>query len=239
MTRGEQLKKAREAKGKTLDEVYAATRIQPYLIRALEEDRPTDLAPIYEESMLRSYCAFLGIDLKEPSREKELFQEKEKEERRPQKESVKFTPRSFVKRGIPLTKLVFLIILFVFAIFAFKIGKSISLWRATSAEKKKSSFVSQEGQSVAEVKGIFPKLCIRAKENCWLKVKLDGNTVFRGTLKRGSTETWQARKKIEFSLGNAGGVKVEVNGRLIRSLGKRGQVIKNIVVTKEGLSAPK
>ena len=63
--------------------------------------------------------------------------------------------------------------------------------------------------------------------------------VFQNILKKGRYESWQADQKIEFSLGNAGVVDLEVNGKLVSNLGRRGQVIKNIVITREGLTIPR
>jgi len=82
------------------------------------------------------------------------------------------------------------------------------------------------------------KLIIRAQEDCYIQVKTDGHTVFQGTLKKGRFETWQAKEKIIFSLGNAGAVSLEVNGRPIPSIGRKGQSLKNITITKDGLAIP-
>jgi len=71
------------------------------------------------------------------------------------------------------------------------------------------------------------------------EVKIDGKTVFKNILRKGHFEQWEAEEKIEFSLGNAGGVEVEVNGKLISALGRRAQAIRNITVTKDGLTAPR
>lgn len=83
------------------------------------------------------------------------------------------------------------------------------------------------------------KLGIRAKEDCWMQVKSDGKVIFQSNLKKGRFENWQAKEKIELSLGNAGVVELEVNGKIIPSLGRRGQQIKNILITKDGLSTPR
>lgn len=79
-------------------------------------------------------------------------------------------------------------------------------------------------------------LVIRARENCWVYLKADGKVLFQRVLEKGRFESWQAKDKIELSLGNAGGVELEVNGQVFSSLGRRGQVRKNIVITKEGLN---
>jgi len=79
-------------------------------------------------------------------------------------------------------------------------------------------------------------LDIRAKENCFIQVKSDGRVIFQNILKKGRSESWQAKDKIELSLGNAGAVELEVNGKRISGMGRRGQAIKNILITKEGLN---
>ncbi len=83
------------------------------------------------------------------------------------------------------------------------------------------------------------RLGIRAKGDCWIQVKSDGKIIFQNNLKKGRSENWQAKEKIELSLGNAGVVELEVNGKFISSLGRRGQSIKNILITKDGLSIPR
>ena len=79
-------------------------------------------------------------------------------------------------------------------------------------------------------------LTLHAKDNCFVQLKTDKKTVFQGILKKGRSESWSANERIDFSLGNAGVVELEVNGKFIPSLGRKGQALKNIVVTKEGLS---
>jgi len=72
-----------------------------------------------------------------------------------------------------------------------------------------------------------------------MQVKVDGKTVFQSVLFRGRMENWTARERIELWLGSAGGVEVEINGSRIPSLGRKGQVLKNIVITKDGLKVSK
>jgi len=79
------------------------------------------------------------------------------------------------------------------------------------------------------------KLSMHAKEDCWVQIKVDGRFVGRNVLKKGKTETWQAKEKIEFSLNNAGAVDLEVNNKPVLSLGRRNQAINNALINKEGL----
>ena len=82
-------------------------------------------------------------------------------------------------------------------------------------------------------------LVLRAKEKTWLQVKVDGKIVFQGILAKGVAENWQAKEKIELWLGNAGVVQLEMNGRLLEKIGRPGQTLKHVVVTKAGLSIEK
>jgi len=79
------------------------------------------------------------------------------------------------------------------------------------------------------------RLGIRSRENCWISLRVDGKLVFQRVLEKGRFESWQAKNKIELSLGNAGVVELEVNGQLFSNLGRKGQALKNILITKEGL----
>jgi len=83
------------------------------------------------------------------------------------------------------------------------------------------------------------KLGIAAKADCYIHLKKDGKTVFQSVLKKGRFETWDAKEKFDLTLGNAQAVELQVNGKVISNLGRKGQTIKNILITKEGLSIPR
>jgi hypothetical protein len=69
-----------------------------------------------------------------------------------------------------------------------------------------------------------------------MQVRVDGKVAFQNILKKSRAESWQAKERIVLSVANAGVVDLEVNGKLISNLGRRGQALKNITVTKEGLT---
>jgi cytoskeletal protein RodZ len=82
-------------------------------------------------------------------------------------------------------------------------------------------------------------LGIRTKENCWISLRLDGKLIFQRVLEKGRFESWDAKDKIELSLGNGNAVELQVNGQIFSNLGRKNQALKNIVITKEGLSVGK
>ncbi|MDD2865900.1 MAG: helix-turn-helix domain-containing protein [Candidatus Omnitrophica bacterium] len=82
-------------------------------------------------------------------------------------------------------------------------------------------------------------LVVRARAKTWLQVKVDGRVVFQSVLARGAAESWTAAKKIEMVIGNAGAVELELNGRILERIGRPGQTLKHVVVTRDGLTVNK
>lgn len=62
-------------------------------------------------------------------------------------------------------------------------------------------------------------------EYAWMRVIVDGDEVFAGSLEAGTTRTWRARESVALRCGNAGGVEATVNGEPLGLLGERGQVV--------------
>jgi len=58
----------------------------------------------------------------------------------------------------------------------------------------------------------------------------DGEKVFGGTITAGVSRKFEARKTFSITLGNAGGVRVSIDGRPLAPLGRPGQVVRNIVL---------
>jgi cytoskeleton protein RodZ len=260
---GARLKKLRLEKGISLQEAHHKTKIHTDILKAIEEDSFINLTPVYVKGFLKLYAKFLGVDPREYIAD---YKEPQKPVRLSivqDKPSLLLLSTSFLKSffqrliKIKILKKAFIaILILLFFIGLFNLGKSISSklslrWQArkarvstaalSSAKEKKSqldkiekplSTTAQKNKDVAF--GI--KLGIRAREDCWLQVRSDGRVVFQNVLKKGRFENWQAKDKIELSVGNAGGIDLEINGKIIPSLGRRGQVLKNILINKQGLS---
>jgi len=79
-------------------------------------------------------------------------------------------------------------------------------------------------------------LTVRANQNSWLRVKIDGITVFQSVLRIGAVETWLADKEIEISGRNINQLEFELNGKMIGTLGRKDRNAKKVVITKRGLS---
>lgn len=67
----------------------------------------------------------------------------------------------------------------------------------------------------------------------WVQVTVDGVRVFVGTLEPGETRTWEGQESVALRVGNAGGVRVTVNGEPRGLLGELGEV-KDVEWVRQG-----
>jgi cytoskeleton protein RodZ len=69
-------------------------------------------------------------------------------------------------------------------------------------------------------------VALRAVGDSWISVRdAKGRTVFSGTLTRGQARRFSDQKSLRLVLGNAGAVRLTVNGRVIGSAGRAGEVV--------------
>lgn len=122
-----------------------------------------------------------------------------------------------------------------------------SVKQVTSEKQTKSEKPTKPAQEAAATKEnvkqppapVVPdtlRLTMFAEADTWVQVKQDGRVVFRGTLKKLSSETWQANEGFELRINDAGAVKLELNGKILSPLGRKGQPLSKVMITKkEGL----
>ena len=247
---GTKLKSLRLQKGLSLEEVHKKTKIHLNILKAIEEDSLINFSPVYIKGFLKIYCKFLGVDprdcipdYKEPKSKIIYVSDlQEKPASSFKIPSLRFF--SLKAMHIKPKVMVTVILILIFIIGLFNLGKFISSKSSRSSRRTELPLVASSRpdnrapisklQNLPVVKIIT--LDIHAKENCFIQVKADGRVIFQNILKNGRSESWQAKDKIELSLGNAGVVELEVNGKRISGLGRRGQAIRNILITKEGLN---
>lgn len=75
-------------------------------------------------------------------------------------------------------------------------------------------------------------LAMNLTEASWMRVDVDGKTEFVGIVPKGATRQWQAQKKLQVRVGNAGAVMLTYNDQKIGPAGKPGQAITRIFEPK-------
>lgn len=243
---GKRLKDERKKRGISPGDVYKRIKISQSVILAMEDDNFEILSPVYMKSFLKIYAKFLGLDSKEIMNSYCEHVGLEIQEEKPRiineqpvidKESI-FNRLSLLlrrKKRFLVFLLCSLIVLFLFGRLISNIKRKSTIKAEALKESKLSgSAESQDAASVFNL-GSSLRLSVRAKADCWMRVKVDGKLIFQGTLKKGEMENWQAKKKIEVKLGNPAGVDLELNGRLLEQFGKRTAKSRYVTITKEGI----
>lgn len=248
---GARLKKIRLEKGISLEEVHKQTKIHLNILKAIEEDSVMNLSTIYIKGFLKIYCKFLGVD---PRNYIPDYKEFQTTLRYTPDNIIEEKPDSFLKSSclklvfflprIKIKKVFIFILIAISVIGLFNLGKHLSSKHQALSGKIKLPAVMpvkiEKKNQPDKLQKLPPaamiRLGIHTRENCFVHLKADGRVVFQGILRKGVSESWQAKEKIELSLGNAGVVELEINGQRFSNLGRKGQALKNILITKEGLN---
>jgi cytoskeleton protein RodZ len=255
-TAGARLKKIRQERGLSLEDVQKKTKIHLNVLRTIEGDSISDLSPIYLKGFIKIYCNYLGLDAKDY-----IGQSNQPPKPilnatvgRPLGERIEKKP-SFIKNAsiklstwhppANLKKIIIFAVLAVILIFlGINLIKFISLRhkRSRSLERTKLSMPVSTPKTITppqvKVQKDIPQgftLGIFARNKSWISAKVDGKVVFHGVLVRGRSETWHAKEQVELALGDAGAVELQVNDQRFTTLGRRGQSLKNVVINKDGL----
>jgi cytoskeletal protein RodZ len=255
-TVGARLKKMRQEKGLSLEDMQKKTKIHFNVLRAIEGDSVLDLSPIYLKGFIKIYCSYLGLDIKDymetsvsPVKPvlnatvgRPIGERVEKKQSLVKDVSLKLgTTNSLLN----LKKIIIFLVLGLIVIFlGVNLIKFITSKKKNSLEKTKllmsASRPGLKSSAVAHTKiskdltggftvGIF------ARDKSWITAKADGKIIFHGALARGRSQTWRAKEKIELSLGDAGAVELQINDQRFPNLGRRGKPLKNVLINKEGL----
>jgi len=241
---GEVLRNRREALGIPLEQVYAHLRIPVRWLVAMEEDR-FDLfdSPQYAKGFVRSYADFLGL---EPEPLVQAVATAFPHRRGPQLVApggeVPIRP---VAQPSGLRR--------VFG-WAALVATSALVWlgyvgyqqlRAFYSEGEPAQVEQPAGRPVAPVPApriLEPaatppvpaamagepvvRMVLSAEDLSWLRVVVDGRRVFEGFLRAREQREWEATSSLQVVIGNAGGVRVQVNGQDLGFLGAPGEVVR-------------
>lgn len=253
---GKTLRKIREAKKLSIQEVSERTRIPKKNIFSIEEDRLSEFSSaFYAKSFVKSYSEFLGAaedkvvkGFLEESPGKDKPKLVLKGEEAPDRWFIKY------KRliGLGLISIFALWILFTGFV---KIGRflkdlsqrhkaRVALKKEEDSRVKAQRPLPQDAVKTQEDNAASPvdlpkkisdiELEITARYNTWIQIKSGEELLFRGILKKNSSDVWRSDKDISLELGNAGGVNLKLNGKKLGYPGKRGEK-KEIIVTKDGI----
>jgi len=248
---GEDLKALREARGLSLNDIFATTRISIFNLMALEKGDFKSLpSPIYTKSFIGEYSKAIGID------EKPLLDRYEgylataskpaetEEIRKPWPESNR--RYLFLYGSLALVIAAGLIVLAVFLYHGDKPATPSSPIAKPALEPaappaaniaKPAAISPQTAATVSAVpekkalpspdQGLTDKyhLVIEARELTWIRIVTDRKTRSEVLLKPGEKIERRAAEGFRLDIGNAGGVDLFFQGKPLGAPGKRGAVV--------------
>jgi len=250
-TLGIRLRELREAKGVSLDDIARSTRVGRRHLEALETDTWAELpAPVFVKGFIRAYCDFLDASPAEPLR---LYQEASGEPVKALRVQHATTRAVPSRRAGPLVVSVILFVALGASLFALRAGLKGSTRQAppqttASAPAKvdpapaptpapAATAPVAPGQPVpvpvAEPKPPGQRLVMRAVEPTWIRVQVDEGQVAEELLQAGAVREWTAARRFVLTVGNAGGLELDLNGKRMPSLGAKGAVIQRLVLPQE------
>jgi cytoskeletal protein RodZ len=247
---GEKLRVAREKKTWSLTEAEEITKIRARYLEALEaEDYGIIPGIAYVKGFLQTYARHLDLD---PEEILALYKSSSIPEKKP---SLKMplhpsSSRPWWRRPTRTLIMALLVIVLVVAI-AHWSPHNQKVVSYTPSPLPSAPAASESGESAADSESAEKEIAenspassveeglnvqLEFNQNCWLLVKADGKVALEGEYAVGTTKEIKASEKIEFvTVGNAGGLIITINGTVQPSLGDSGQVVNNIVLTKDNI----
>jgi cytoskeleton protein RodZ len=242
VTVGEILREARRKKGITLEQAQAATRIRLKYLQALEEDDYAVLpGPVYARGFLRNYAAYLGLI---PEEIVDLYRQQHPEAAR---SMMGVRPHQPIRNPIsrhtwspPTSAVTFsiMIVLVLLLNWAYAhVFPSAQQRQVGEVEPKDLAGIAIPEPSptplptaspaptatpAATPKAVVLTLDLRALRDTNVRVVVDGDVRFEGTMRRGALQVWSGRSiAVRASSGDA--LEIKVNGQPAGTLGPNGQ----------------
>ncbi|MFC1888377.1 RodZ domain-containing protein [Thermodesulfobacteriota bacterium] len=254
---GECLRKIREEKSLSIEEISRITKISKRYLTAIENDDFEQLpAPTFARGFIRAYANFVGID------SEEIVQKYRERHEGLQKEDVvqldsrldRLQARWIAAAAVTLVVLV-----------------AGLLWWGKGEEEPVPSDEGRDTEQIETLKkelglkdivpeeGVAPdvepgskevlvegevavppseesgiELQVVAVEKTWIMVTVDDGEALEFMFEKGKSLNWTGDEKITIKVGNAGGVKLFLNGAPLEPLGPAG-IVKSTTFTRESV----
>jgi cytoskeletal protein RodZ len=231
---GEQLKQARLALHVSVKDITQATKIQPWVLEALEANRlHLSMSLVYVKGFLATYAKFLRLD--PDTLMAQLFPDRPDEheagtpERPPLKRSESFAERALTLLNTlapawPLVRRVGMVAIGIASLVVLIKVNPFRFLPMTSTHHHEASLSvttrqATPSETVLALQPSHPlELVIRARRTTWVSVKADGRLLAQQQLVAGSQETWKARRQLQVIVSTPAQVEVWLNGQSISPL---------------------
>jgi len=246
-TIGDILRNKRLEKGLTLEDVSNLVKIRKKYLEALESGNYNEIpGTVYAKSFLKIYADFLGLD-------RFYILKRYQSEIMPE-QNIVIPPTYYMPINNQKSKRASRTKLFLYII-ATIIGIVLIVWGINSLRSSDttSSIIDEKiienplpnnqieppeievpieeiivtPPKPQKITHNFDKLALKIDSNAysWISKTIDGKNTTSYTMLPNKSESFDARKSVNLRIGNASGIKINVNGFDLGNLGKSGEVI--------------
>jgi cytoskeleton protein RodZ len=244
---GERLKREREMREVTLNEVTQATRIGPRFLEALENEDWAKLpGGVFNRGFVRAIARFLGLDEESLLSEYDLARGEQKiEAPAPYENRIPSPPK-----WIPVLAILVLLLIVAGLFYAgryawhrYTAHRAAQHSSATSLQTQPealsaapSTAVSSSDPSAASANSVSAPLNLSVSTSAATRVRIlaDGNVLLDAELPAGENRRFPAHEQFEVTAADSSAVLLELNGQVMRPLGAPGSS-GTIVLTQKDL----
>lgn len=255
---GGYLRALREAKGSSLEDMARSTRVGIRHLEALEEERLADLpSPVFVRGFIRAYCGFLREAPEEALGHYEaLAGERAAAQAANAPPRPRTTwANSSVLVGLALLAILGIALIVINLTVKRTGGTSVAAPKMEVSVPVPSSIPAPSAAAPVTPPGEAPRpaaappaatpapppapavvksspgpqrLLIKAVEPTWIRVQPDEGRATEELLPAGASREWSAERRFLVTIGNAGGVELALNGKVLPPLGPKGTVIQRL-----------
>lgn len=246
LTFGEELRRERLIREVSLEEISAATKISVRLLTALEKSEIGKLpAPVFTRGFIRAYSRHLGLDPEEMVNAylADVAPDKGRDGLPPRKGRIRsrFLRGRRAAAGTIVVSVTGVLLLLGLIARPERRGAPVAAGPARPIESVSFKNVAVSPGPAPAIREDVPEpqpsatptgvsMVLQFDQDSWTEVSADGTAVFSGLIRRGESRSFEAREGFRLTLGNAGGVRVTVDGHVLEPLGTAGQVVRDLAV---------
>jgi cytoskeletal protein RodZ len=237
---GAMLAAARESAGLTVAQVSAATRIREAIIHRMEQDDYGQCGGLfYARGHVKAVAKAVGLD---PEAVVHLYDQEHGGAPQPVRAAAVFQADKKInvpeRRGPNWTMVLGVAVTVVVAVGLMRVivgagdqvetvGVREASARPTVPPRMPGARTPGRTPSRAIVGKAMVTVRITARRTSYVNVHdAEGRRLFSGTMKAGDSSEWRAPGKVNLLLSDAGAVSVQVNGKKVKRLGARGEMVR-------------
>jgi cytoskeletal protein RodZ len=257
---GEELKRIRLEKQISLMDISFATRINIKFLEAIEAGKFSILPQTYVRAFLREYGETIGMGSEEILRRYDAILQPppvptQEEARTPVPTVPAPSPRTAEPKPQKVSmaskkNLLFSVVLLVAVALVLLLRSPSSKRPETTQEVPFDAVVKESEASTYKpdtlsavlvpppvVRQDSLRLEMTTTDSVWVSILVDGKNTLEFLFPPNRKRTFSAKDQFSITIGNAGGASFKLNGKELGTLGKRGAVLRNVLINEAGIKS--